>query len=121
MSQDVLYSGGMKTDARLLGHKMWRELRKRAVASVQTGEMPTAVARILGIHDRTIFLLFSVACEIPKRRMAESWCQEARGASSKAWWQGTEVGLQHRNDEEPIAIEVSFCTMDLYDDPGIDL
>jgi transposase len=45
----------MKTDGRSLGHKTLTELRKRAVASVQTGEMPTAVARILGIHDRTIF------------------------------------------------------------------
>lgn len=45
----------MKTDARAIGHKTLTELRKRAVARVQTGEMPTAVARVLGIHDRTIF------------------------------------------------------------------
>jgi transposase len=45
----------MKTDARALGHKVLTELRKRAVARVQAGEMPTAVARVMGIHGRTIF------------------------------------------------------------------
>ena len=45
----------MKTDARAIDHKTLTELRKRAVARVQEGEMPTAVARVLGIHDRTIF------------------------------------------------------------------
>jgi transposase len=45
----------MKTDARALDHKTLTELRKRAVARVQAGEMPTAVARVLGIHDRTVF------------------------------------------------------------------
>ena len=45
----------MKTDARSLGHNTLMELKKRAVASVQAGEMPTAVARILGIHVRAIF------------------------------------------------------------------
>jgi transposase len=45
----------MKTDARSLDHKTLTELRKRAVASIQEGEMPADVARVLGIHDRTIF------------------------------------------------------------------
>lgn len=45
----------MKTDARALDHKTLTELRKRAVARVQAGEMPTEVARVLGIHVRTIF------------------------------------------------------------------
>ena len=45
----------MKTDARAIDHKTLTELRKRAVARVQAGEMPTAVARVLGVHDRTIF------------------------------------------------------------------
>lgn len=45
----------MKTDARSLDHKTLTELRKRAIARVQAGEMPTAVARVLGIHVRTIF------------------------------------------------------------------
>ena len=45
----------MKTDARAIDHKTLMELRKRAVARVQAGEMPTAVARVLGVHDRTIF------------------------------------------------------------------
>ena len=45
----------MKTDARSLDHKTLTELRKRAVARVQAGETPSAVARVLGIHIRTIF------------------------------------------------------------------
>jgi transposase len=45
----------MKTDARAIDHKTLTELRKRAVARVQEGQIPTAVARVLGIHDRTIF------------------------------------------------------------------
>ncbi len=45
----------MKTDARAIDHKTLTELRKRAVARVQAGEIPTAVARVLGIHNRTIF------------------------------------------------------------------
>jgi len=45
----------MKTDGRSLDHKTLTELRKRAVARVQGGETPSAVARVLGIHIRTIF------------------------------------------------------------------
>lgn len=45
----------MKTDARSLDHKTLTELRKRAVARVQAGEIPAAVARVLGIHGRTMF------------------------------------------------------------------
>lgn len=44
-----------KTDARALDHKTLTELRKRAVARIQAGESPTAVARVMGIHVRTIF------------------------------------------------------------------
>ena len=45
----------MKTDARSLDHKTLTELRKRGVARVQAGETPAAVARVLGIHIRTMF------------------------------------------------------------------
>ncbi len=45
----------MKTDARSVDHKTLTELRKRAVARIHAGEMPTDVARVLGIHVRTIF------------------------------------------------------------------
>lgn len=50
----------MKTDARALDHKTLTELRKRAVARVQQGESPTVVAKVLGIHTRTIFRWLSL-------------------------------------------------------------
>ena len=45
----------MNTDGRRLDHKMLTELRKRAIASVQTGEKPWAVAGVLGVNLRTVF------------------------------------------------------------------
>lgn len=43
------------TDARRLDHKTLTEIRKRAVASVQSGQRPELVVRILGIGRRTIY------------------------------------------------------------------
>ena len=43
------------TDSRRLDHKTLTELRKRAVASVQQGESPEAVAKALGINRTTIY------------------------------------------------------------------
>ena len=45
----------MNTDGRRLDHKTLTELRKRAIASVQTGEKPWAVAGALGVNLRTVF------------------------------------------------------------------
>ena len=45
----------MGTDGRRLDHKTLSELRKRAVASIQSGEKPQAVARALGVNVRTVF------------------------------------------------------------------
>lgn len=42
-------------DARRLDHKTLTELRKRAVASVQAGESPEAVARALGVHRVSVY------------------------------------------------------------------
>ena len=50
----------IKTDARALDHKTLTELRKRAVASVQTGESPAEVAAVLGVHLRTVFRWLSL-------------------------------------------------------------
>ena len=44
-----------KMDARGLDHKMLTELRKRAVASVQDGQSPEIVAKVLGINRVTIY------------------------------------------------------------------
>lgn len=44
-----------KTDARRLDHKTLTELRKRAVASVQSGESPEIVCKALGINRATIY------------------------------------------------------------------
>ncbi|MGA2091583.1 MAG: IS630 family transposase [Endomicrobiales bacterium] len=44
-----------KTDARRLTHQMLTELRNRAVRSVQSGESPEDVARILGINRATVY------------------------------------------------------------------
>lgn len=49
------YSERLGTDGRKLDHKTWTELRKRAVARVQSGEKPWAVARGLGVNERTGF------------------------------------------------------------------
>jgi len=43
------------TDARRLSHKSLTDLRKRAVASVQGGQSPEAVAKALGISRGTIY------------------------------------------------------------------
>jgi transposase len=43
------------TDARKLGHKALTEIRTRGVASVQNGESPEIVARVLGISRSTIY------------------------------------------------------------------
>lgn len=45
----------MNTDARRLNHKTLTELRKRAVASVQEGQHPQAVAHAMGVNLRTVF------------------------------------------------------------------
>jgi transposase len=46
----------MKTlDARCLSHDKLTELRHRAVAAVQAGEAPRAVARIMGVHLVTVY------------------------------------------------------------------
>ena len=45
----------MKQDARKLDHKTLTELRKRAIASIQAGEIPKQVARVLGVNVCTIF------------------------------------------------------------------
>ena len=45
----------MNTDARRLDHKTLTELRKRAVASVQAGRSPEAVAGAMGVNLRTVF------------------------------------------------------------------
>ena len=42
-------------DARALDHQTLTELRKRAIASVQAGESPEVVARVLGIHRVTMY------------------------------------------------------------------
>jgi transposase len=44
-----------KTDARRLTHESLTELRKRGVTSVQSGESPEDVARVLGINRVTIY------------------------------------------------------------------
>lgn len=43
------------TDARKLGHKALTEIRMRGVASVQDGQSPEIVARVLGISRATIY------------------------------------------------------------------
>ena len=45
----------MNTDARRLNHQTLTELRKRAVACVQGGQRPRAVADALGVNLRTVF------------------------------------------------------------------
>lgn len=45
----------METDARRLDHKTLTELRKRAVAGVQAGQSPAAVAQSMGVNLRTVF------------------------------------------------------------------
>ena len=45
----------MNTDARRLDHKTLTELRKRAVACIQAGESPAAVAAAMGVNLRTVF------------------------------------------------------------------
>jgi transposase len=45
----------MKQDACKLTHKQLTELRRRGVASVQSGESPEIVARVLGISRMTIY------------------------------------------------------------------
>ncbi len=45
----------MDTDGRKLDHKTLTELRQRAVAGIQSGEKPWAVARVLGVNLRTVF------------------------------------------------------------------
>jgi transposase len=42
-------------DARRLDHKTLTELRKRAVASVQSSQSPEMVAKALGINRRTMY------------------------------------------------------------------
>lgn len=44
-----------KDDARKLDHKTLEALRMRAVRAVQVGESPSAVARALGVTERTIY------------------------------------------------------------------
>ena len=43
------------TDARKLTHKMLTDLRKRAIASIQDGQSPKEVARVLGIGVTTVY------------------------------------------------------------------
>jgi len=43
------------TDARKLDYRMLTELRKRGVASVQEGQSPEIVAKVLGINRVTIY------------------------------------------------------------------
>lgn len=45
----------MGMDGRKLDHKTLSELRKRAVASIESGEKPQAVAKALGVNLRTVF------------------------------------------------------------------
>ena len=45
----------MDTDARRLTHEQLTELRKRAVASVQAGESPEVVARVLGVSRQAVY------------------------------------------------------------------
>lgn len=45
----------MKLDARRLTHKQLTELRRRAVASVQKGESPAVVARVLGVSRMAVY------------------------------------------------------------------
>ena len=45
----------MNTDARRLNHQTLTELRKRAVACVQEGQHPRAVADATGVNLRTVF------------------------------------------------------------------
>ena len=45
----------MKTDARALDHNTLTALRKRAVARIQDGASPTAIAEALGVNVRTVF------------------------------------------------------------------
>ncbi len=45
----------MDTDARRLAHEQLTDLRKRGVASVQAGASPEVVARVLGVHRRTVY------------------------------------------------------------------
>lgn len=44
-----------KNDARKLDHKNLTELRKRAISSVQDGESPETVARIMGVNRSTMY------------------------------------------------------------------
>jgi len=45
----------MKSDARRLDHRGLTELRKRAVSSVQNGESPEVVARVLGVCRASMY------------------------------------------------------------------
>ncbi|MDE2465013.1 MAG: IS630 family transposase, partial [Alphaproteobacteria bacterium] len=50
----------METDGRSLDHATLTELRKRGVAAVQSGEIPTQVAAALGVNPRTLFRWLSL-------------------------------------------------------------
>ena len=45
----------MNTNSRRLNHKTLTELRKRAVASVQEGQHPQAVAQAMSVNLRPVF------------------------------------------------------------------
>ena len=45
----------MVTDARKLGHRTLTEMRKRAIVSIEAGEIPSQVARVFGVNVCTVF------------------------------------------------------------------
>src|SRR6516225_7797044 len=98
-------------DARRLDHATLEAMRERAVRSVQEGESPEVVARVIGVSRSTMYgWLHSMdVVDGGLESHAAVW------TPTETRWQEGKVDLRYGDTKEPIAAQVFVCIVDARD------
>jgi transposase len=91
----------MKTnDARSLDHGTLEAMRERAVRTVQNGESPEVVARVIGVNRSA---MYGWLAQYRRGGWRGAEGQTPVWASAETRQQEAEMDLRHRDTKEPIA------------------
>src|ERR1700676_1331930 len=101
-----------KDDARRLDHATLEAMGERAVRSVQNGESPEVVARVIGVKS---FGGLRVAGTVSARWLGSVESQAAVRSTTETRRQEAAVDLRYGDAKEPITAQVCVCVVDARD------
>src|ERR1700674_3789811 len=106
-----------RDDARRLDHATLEAMRERALRSVQSGESPEVVARVIGVNRSAIY---GWLAQYRRGGWGSVESQAAVRTSAEARRQEAEVDLRYGDAKEPIAAQVCVCLVDAGDGGNAD-